>query len=213
MRPFPSHERQRVFSARIPEIVKHPRQHRGPGILGRGMLAQAPSPPNRAVDFSIRRASAQDAAGIVAVLEGIAAERVYSAIEQPWNVEQQRRYLDSLSPREAFHVAISGSGEIAGYQGLESYSPFLTSMAHVGQLGTFIRPAWRRRGVGQALFQRSCAFAQSAGYRKFVIQVRESNAGAQAFYLQLGFAKCGRLTRQVVIDGQEDDEILMELFL
>jgi len=185
----------------------------GPGILGRGMSAQSPSPGNPAVDFSIRRASAQDAAGIVAVLEGIAAERVYSAIDQPWNVNQQRLYLDSLSRREAFHVAISASGEISGYQSLDRYSPFLTSMAHVGQLGTFIRPEWRRRGTGQALFQRSRAFAQLSGYRKFVIQVRASNAGAQAFYLQLGFAQCGRLARQVVIDGQEDDEIQMELFL
>ena len=177
------------------------------------MAAQSPSPPNPAVDFSIRQASAQDAADIVAILQGIAAERVYSAIEQPWNVDQQRLYLNSLSPREAFHVAVSVSGEIAGYQTLDSYSPILSSMAHVGQLGTFIRPEWRRRGVGQALFHRSRDFAQSSGYRKFVIQVRASNAGAQAFYLDLGFAQCGRLTRQVLIDGEEDDEILMELFL
>ena len=213
MRPFPSHERMRVFSPRILETFKFPRRHRGPGILGRSMAAQSSSPPNPAVDFIIRQASAQDAAGIVAVLEGIAAERIYSAIEQPWNIERQRLYLESLSPREAFHVAISGSGEIAGYQSLDNYSPFLTSMAHVGQLGTFIRPEWRRMGVGQALFQRSRAFAKLSGYRKFVIQVRASNARAQAFYLQLGFAQCGRLTRQVVIDGQDDDEILMELFL
>lgn len=170
-------------------------------------------PPKPAVDFSIRRASAQDAAGIVDVLKGVAAERVHSAIEDPWNVDQQRLYMDSLSPREAFHVAVSGSGEIAGYQSLDNYSPILTAMAHVGQLGTFIRPDWRRRGVGQALFERARAFARLSGYRKFVIQVRASNAGAQAFYLQLGFAQCGRLARQVVIDGQEDDEILMELFL
>ena len=169
--------------------------------------------PQRLTSISVRQASAQDAAGIVAVLEGIAAERIHSAIEQPWNVEQQRHYLETLSPREAFHVAISGSGEMAGYQSLDSYSSFLSSMAHVGQLGTFVRPEWRRKGVGQALFQRSLAFGRSSGYRKFLIQVRASNAGAKAYYRQLGFAECGRLTRQVVIDGQEDDEILMDLFL
>ena len=56
-------------------------------------------------------------------------------------------------------------------------------------------------------------FARAAGYRKLVIQVRGSNTTAQAFYRRLGFAGCGRLTRQVLIDGTEDDEVLMELFL
>ena len=57
------------------------------------------------------------------------------------------------------------------------------------------------------------AFARESEYGKLVIQVRASNAGAQAFYRRLGFAECGRLRRQVIIDGVEDDEVLMELFL
>ena len=32
-------------------------------------------------------------------------------------------------------------------------------------------------------------------------------------YRKLGFRDCGLLTRQVVIDGVEDDEVLLELFL
>ena len=36
---------------------------------------------------------------------------------------------------------------------------------------------------------------------------------AQAFYKGLGFVECGRLGAQVVIDGEEDDEIVMEFFL
>jgi RimJ/RimL family protein N-acetyltransferase len=102
---------------------------------------------------------------------------------------------------------------VIGYQSLDLWSPLLSSMAHVGQLGTFILAGWRRRGVGRALFHATESFARSAGYRKFLIQVRSSNTASQLFYQQLGFVPCGRLTRQVVVDGQEDDEILMELFL
>jgi ribosomal protein S18 acetylase RimI-like enzyme len=86
-------------------------------------------------------------------------------------------------------------------------------MAHVGQVGTFILPAWRTRGVGRQLWDVTLPFARGAGYRKLVIQVRASNTTAQAFYRRLGFADCGRLKRQVIIDGVEDDEVLMELFL
>jgi RimJ/RimL family protein N-acetyltransferase len=43
--------------------------------------------------------------------------------------------------------------------------------------------------------------------------VRGANTRAHAFYLDIHFRECGRLTRQVVIDGKEDDEVLMELFV
>ena len=86
-------------------------------------------------------------------------------------------------------------------------------MAHVGQLGTFVLPEWRGRGVGRALFRESSQFAQAAGFRKLVIQVRASNVSAQSFYTKLGFIECGRLSRQVVVDGREDDEVVMECFL
>lgn len=163
--------------------------------------------------FRIRRASADDAAAIAAVLQQIASERVHSAIDQAWANEEQRRYLQSLSAREAFHVAVAASGEVVGHQSLELYSRVLASMTHVAQLGTFLMPRWRRRCIGCALFRATHAFARSAAYGKIVIQVRASNTSAQSFYTSLGFAACGRLTRQIVIDGQEDDEIIMECFL
>jgi ribosomal-protein-alanine N-acetyltransferase len=158
----------------------------------------------------IRLASAKDASGIVAVLKVIAAERVHSAIERVWTVEQEARYLESLSPREAFHVAVDGTEGIVGFQSLDLWSPLLTSMAHVGQIGTFLLPGWRGQDVGRRLWNATELFARQAGYRKLVIQVRASNIAAQAFYRRLGFRECGRLTGQVIIDGFEDDEILME---
>jgi ribosomal protein S18 acetylase RimI-like enzyme len=86
-------------------------------------------------------------------------------------------------------------------------------MDHVGQLRTFVLRPWPGRGVGRQLAAHTFAFARAAGYDKLVIFVRASNAGAQAFYTRLGFTPCGRLTRQVKIDGEYDDEVAMELFL
>ena len=111
------------------------------------------------------------------------------------------------------HVAVDGAQGIVGLQSLDLWSPLLTSMAHVGQVGTFLLPEWRGRGVGRRLWSATEAFARQAGYLKLAIQVRASNSAAQAFYGRQGFRVCGRLTRQVIIDGFEDDEILMEFFL
>ena len=77
----------------------------------------------------------------------------------------------------------------------------------------FLTPEWRRRRVGEALFQSTLDFARERDYLKFVIQVRSSNVSAQAFYQRLGFRQCGRLTRQVRIGEQVDDEVIMEFFL
>lgn len=165
------------------------------------------------VPFAIRKATEADAEAIVAILEGIASERIYTAISRPWSADQQRQHLASLSAREAIHVAETEPGAIIGYQPLELWAPTLDSMSHVGQIGTFLKPEWRRRGVGNALFRRAVDFARERDYLKFVIQVRASNTSAQAFYRRLGFRECGRLHRQVRIGGQEDDEIVLEFFL
>ena len=161
----------------------------------------------------IRRASLDDAEGIAMVLDAVTRERIHSAIERAWTAAEQRTYLASLSTREVFHVAIAATGQIVGYQSLDLYSPSLSSMAHVGQLGTFLLPEWRRRGVGLALFDATRQFAASSGYQKLVIQVRASNLSAQEFYKRLGFVACGRLRAQVIVEGTQDDEIVMELFL
>ena len=160
----------------------------------------------------VRKAAPPDAAGIVHVLEAVTAERIHSAIDHVWTVEQETRYLESLGTREICHVAVDGAAGIVGVQSLDLWSSLLSSMAHVGQVGTFLLPEWRGRGVGRQLWRATEAFAREAGYRKLAIQVRASNAVAQAFYRSLGFSECGRLTRQVIIDGIEDDELLMEYF-
>jgi L-amino acid N-acyltransferase YncA len=171
--------------------------------------AKSPHP-----SVTIRKVTEADASGLVAILEGIAAERVHSAIDVAWPLEKERMYLASLSDREeVVHVAATASGEIVGFQVLDRWAPTLTSMQHLAQLGTFLIPDWRRRGVGRLLFSTTEPFARSVGYTKMIVQVRAANKPAKAFYQRLGFRACGRLARQVRIDDMEDDEILMELFL
>jgi L-amino acid N-acyltransferase YncA len=171
-------------------------------------LTSSPEP-----ELRVRRAVPADAPGIVAVLGVIVDERVHSAIDRVWSVDEERRYLESLSAREAIHVVVDGAGHIVGLQTLDRWSAQLNSMTHVGQVGTFLLPAWRGRGLGRALWRATAAFAREARYQKLVVQIRSGNAAAQSFYRCLGFAECGRLSRQVMIDGIQDDEILMELFL
>lgn len=147
------------------------------------------------------------------LLTQIARERIHTSIDQPWPPEAQRQYILAQSPRECIHIAESPTGELFGYQVLALCASSIASMSHVGQLGTFLHPNARRHGIGRALYAATLAFARVHAYGKFVIQVRASNTAAQAFYQSLGFQPCGRYARHVIIDGIEDDEILMEAFI
>lgn len=165
--------------------------------------------------ITIRRGTPDDAASISAIWRVIAAEKNYSAIDQPFSTEQERAYLQSLSARESYFLAETqeAAPRVVAFQSFDLWSQPIGSMRHVGQLGTFVLPEWRGRGIGKQLATESLAFARANGYEKIVIFVRASNPNAQAFYAGLGFRACGKFTRQVKIDGVYDDEILMELFL
>ncbi|MCX8068237.1 MAG: GNAT family N-acetyltransferase [Anaerolineae bacterium] len=169
-------------------------------------MNQKPGPP------IVRRATLSDAEALSAIWEVICAERVYSAVSRPFTPQQEREYLASLSDREGVFVA-EVDGEVVGFQSLDRWARYTDSFDHVGTLGTFVLPPWRRRGVGRCLAEYTLAFARTHGYEKLVVYVRASNQGALSFYQRLGFRPCGILTRQVRIDGQYDDEIFLELFL
>lgn len=163
--------------------------------------------------FTIRRATENDAAAISMSIALIAEERIYSAIDRPFTPGEQRDYIASLSTREGIFLGETDENGIVGIQTLEAWARSINSMRHVAQIGTFLPPGSRRQGVGTRLFEYTSDFARAAGFRKLIIQVRASNAPALAFYRKLGFEPAGRLRRQVMIDGIEDDELLFELFL
>ncbi len=162
--------------------------------------------------ITIRRATPDDAPSIGAIWQVIAAEKIYSAIDCPFTLEQERAYIASLTEREGVFLA-EHAGHVIAFQSLDLWEHFIRAMNHVGTVGTQILPEWRGRGIGTQLAAHTLAFAREHAYEKLVIFVRASNTSAQAFYRALGFQACGRFARQVKIDGQYDDEILMEKFL
>ena len=144
------------------------------------------------ITITIRRASPDDAASIVAVWEAIVAEKIHSAIDCR-SRSNRSEYLTSLSAREGMFLAEAAERQVIGFQSLDQWTKLFRSMDHVGQLGTHILREWRGRGVGKQLAAHTLAFARSAGYEKLVIYVRASNTRAQAFYARRGFVKSGEL--------------------
>jgi RimJ/RimL family protein N-acetyltransferase len=81
---------------------------------------------------------------------------------------------------------------------------------HTGRLGISVHPRWRRQGVGRALMEAAIAASRSGGsLTRLTLRVFSSNGPAMRLYESLGFAKEGRLQRQVRIGDGYADEILM----
>ena len=91
-------------------------------------------------NFQIRRATPDDAASIVAIWQAIAAEKIYSAIDRPFTIEEERAYIQSLSEREGIFLA-EVDGKVVGFQSLDLWAKFIRSMNHVGQLARLPCPS------------------------------------------------------------------------
>ena len=164
------------------------------------------------MDLNIHKATIDDARAISSIWKVICAEKIYTAVNIPFTSEQERTYIAQLSDREGIFLA-EIKKQIVGFQSLDLWAKYTNSFDHVGVIGTFILPNWRRNGIGEQLARFTINFAKLNHYEKIIIYVRGSNTIAQNFYKKLGFIKKGVLAKQVKLNGNYDDEIFMELFL
>ena len=65
--------------------------------------------------------------------------------------------------------------------------PILDETERAELTDLFVRPAWRRRGVGRALARAALDWAASRGIRRVEVRVAMANAGGWAFWRALGF--------------------------
>ena len=157
----------------------------------------------------IRRATPDDAAEVAAVMNAVIAEGGLTLFDRPFSIDDERRFIESLGPRSALHVA-EIDGTIAGVQVIDVYSTAAASLAHVATMGTWLRADARGRGLGRTLAERSFSFAIEQGYRKIFITVLAGNARARVFYASLGFETIGIARAHVRLNGVLHDEVLME---
>jgi dephospho-CoA kinase len=178
-----------------------------PGQIG--ALSDEPSSGQVTVR-PVRRDDIRDAAGVADVLNSVIAEGHHTALTGHWTPEAEQAFLQSLRPRSQVFVADVG-GRIVGFQVIEPFVTYTSTMNHVAHWGTYVHPDYRGRGIGRQLAKATLRFARNHGYEKAVIYVLADNSGGLAYYRSLGFEEKGVLTRQTKIDGIYHDEIFMEL--
>jgi dephospho-CoA kinase len=159
----------------------------------------------------VSRGDIDDAAGVASVLNNVIAGDHQTALTGYWTPEAEQEFIQGLGPRSEIFVA-EVSGCIVGFQVIEPFVTYTSTMDHVAHFGTYVHAEYRGQGVGRQLAAATLGFAREQGYEKSVVYVLESNEGGLAYYKSLGFEERGVLTRQTKIGDAYLDEVIMELF-
>jgi L-amino acid N-acyltransferase YncA len=157
-----------------------------------------------------RRDDLEDAAGIAHVLNSVIAEGAHTALAGHWTPRAELAFLQGLGPRSEIFVA-EAAEHIVGFQVIEPFVTYTSTMDHVCHLGTYVLADLRGQGIGRKLAAATLSFAGAHGYTKSVVYVLAHNEGGLAYYRSLGFEARGTLTRQTRIDDLYYDEVFMEL--
>jgi L-amino acid N-acyltransferase YncA len=161
--------------------------------------------------IEIRDVRIEDAEGIAAVLNPIIAARIYTVLDTPVTVEQERDFIRTFPPRGIFLVAVDpATDRVAGFQDVWPFADFTRAFDHVGVIGTFVDLALRRQGIATRLFAATYEAARGKGYEKFFTYVRADNEAGLTTYLRQGFRMVGTAERQAKVDGRYIDEVVIE---
>ncbi len=102
-------------------------------------------------------------------------------------------------------VMDDGEGRVLAYAGMW----FVLDEAHVCNVA--VHPDHRRRGYGERIFNALCELAMENSMAMMTLEVRRSNAAAQALYHKCGFIDVGYRKRYYE-DNREDALIMYREF-
>ncbi len=161
------------------------------------------------MDITIRRATAQDYAGLCEIIEEVDAlhrDHLPHIFQKPRGPARELEYvLGLLTDRDHGLFVAEVKGRLAGFVHLvirESHPiPLLVPrrLALVDNLA--VKTEFRRSGIGQALMQQAEAWAAAQAATEIDLNVYEFNETALAFYQRLGYETYSRRMTKPLLPG------------
>lgn len=161
-------------------------------------------------DTVVRPTTADDVAVLVEIFDGVAGEGRWIAREHPFDRDDAERSIRAgVDDPDRLSLVAEVDGAVAGSLGLQP-----DGWGHL-DLGMFLAPHARGRGVGTRLVEEAVAWARARpGIFKVCLQAWPHNAAALALYRRQGFVVEGYLHRHWRRnDGELWDAVVMGLLL
>lgn len=161
----------------------------------------------------IRRPVPEDAAAMVAYLNAVGGESdnlLFGRDEFPLTVEQEADYVRRAADNPNLYMVLGCvGGAIASIAQISRAGR--KRVAHNGEIALSVKKEYWRRGIGRAMMEHLIRHAGECGIRNICLAVKADNAPAVALYEKLGFERAGVHRGYLCIDGNDYDELLMDL--
>ena len=163
-------------------------------------------------EFSIRPATADDAAALVALRDAVAAEGVWVAAEPgERTVLEESLALAGLLAHGGLALVAEVGGQVVGQLQIHRLRGRYES--HRGDLSITVALDQREQGLGRALVETAIGWARAVRLGKVTLGVFPENTRAIALYRSAGFVDEGTLRRHLRTGEGERDLLLMGLLL
>ncbi|MDF2676912.1 MAG: family N-acetyltransferase [Bacillota bacterium] len=164
----------------------------------------------------IRKSIKSDAKALIEYLNVIGGESDYLTFgigEFELSVEQEEEFIESISKKDnALSIIAEVNGKVIGNLNFSGGPRKRTS--HVGEFGISILKEYWGNGIGEELLKYLIDWSKSSGkVRKINLKVRSDNTKGINLYKKLGFIEEGILKRDLYMNGEFYDSILMGLLI
>jgi RimJ/RimL family protein N-acetyltransferase len=158
----------------------------------------------------LRPSNPDDAVGVSACVDAVARERRYLGNVAGFSAEETRSFISTLVGTGGVQMLALDENAVVGWCDVTPL-PF-EGMRHVGRLGMGLLPSYRGQGLGRRLLREVLHRVFAKSVWRVELEVFASNMAAVLLYEQEGFITEGRKRRARILDGVEDDILVMGLF-
>ena len=161
------------------------------------------------MNHKIIRISAEHVEGFRAVLDSVARERRYLAfLEAPPLESVEAFVLGNIAAGAPQYVAICDNRLVGWCDVLPKSRP---TRRHSGVLGIGVMEGYRGQGIARDLMAIAIQAARDKGITRIELTVRTDNIRAIRLYERFGFTIEGVVRRDMLVDDQYRDSLLMAL--
>jgi len=156
-------------------------------------LSPAPE-PLPSFDYSIRAATAEDLAEVLALYRHYVRNSVVTFDEKPPTLRAFRSKFEHTEKLGyPFLVAVSPGGELLGYARVQPFRD-KSAFRHTVESTIYLGPASTGRGLGRALLTELIGRCKAAGLKEMIAVIADSGADASiALHRSMGFEETGRM--------------------